>query len=93
MNKRKEKQMQEKSRMNNDPVSSQERRKIEAETAISFAGKGKPVFSRKTPKTEAPVEKVEVPAEQKKMAEGVGSNYVGQSHRKVVDTTRGDGRG
>ena len=55
-------QLQLKKRLSNDPVTSQERNKIEQDTAIKFAGKGKPVFVNSRPKKvaeEAP--KTEVP--------------------------------
>ena len=58
---KRDEQLKLKKRLNNDPVTSQERTQIESETAIKFAGKGKPVFVNSRPKkTDAPA-KEDVP--------------------------------
>jgi len=51
-NERQEAQLVLKKRLDRNPVGSQERADIEKDTAISFANKGKPMFTRTKPKVE-----------------------------------------
>lgn len=72
-------------RLSTDPVGSQERADIEKDTAISFAGKGMPMFTRsKKKEDEKPVAQDQdiVPD---RMAEGIRSSYVDAPKRGGYD--------